>query len=90
MPSIARSSAGLAVIHQALLVSRIAAKLISLPQLYDNHNITTTFEQGATLSLNGVVIAAGTRLRKHLYQLGCELIDPSTAKGATALLATGT
>ncbi|TKA50032.1 hypothetical protein B0A53_06528 [Rhodotorula sp. CCFEE 5036] len=69
------------VIHQALLVPGIAANLISSLQLYDNHGVTTTFGQGATLSRNGVVIATGTLLRKHLYQLDGELIAPSTAKG---------
>ena len=83
-------SGRIVVIHQALLVPGIAANLISSSQLYDNHGVTTTFGQGATLSRNGVVIATGTRLRKHLYQLDGELIAPSTAKGATALLATGT
>ena len=83
-------SGRIVVIHQALLVPGIAANLISSSQLYDNHGVTTTFGQGATLSRNGVVIATGTRLRKHLYQLNGELIAPSTAKGATALLATGT
>jgi transposase InsO family protein len=83
-------SGRIVVIHQALLVPGIAANLISSSQLYDNHGVTTTFGQGATLSRNGVVIATGTRLRKHLYQLNGELIAPSAAKGATALLATGT
>ncbi|GAA5864036.1 hypothetical protein JCM3774_006358 [Rhodotorula dairenensis] len=75
------------VIHQALLVPEIAANLVLSSQLYDNHGITTTFGQGATLSRNGVVIATGTRLRMHLYQRDGELIAPSTAEGAIALLA---
>ncbi|GAA5958593.1 hypothetical protein JCM8115_002514 [Rhodotorula mucilaginosa] len=33
----------------------IAANLISSSQLYDNHGVTTTFGQGATLSRNGVL-----------------------------------
>ena len=82
-------SGRIVVIHQALLVPGIAANLISSSQLYDNHSVTTTFGQGATLLGNGVVIATDTRLRKHLYQLDGELIAPSTVNGATALLATG-
>ncbi|GAA5871002.1 hypothetical protein JCM3774_003500 [Rhodotorula dairenensis] len=80
-------SGRIVVIHQALLVPGIAANLISSSQLYENHVVTTTFGQGATLSRNGVVIATGTRLRRHLYQLDGELIALSMAKGATALLA---
>ena len=53
-------SGRIVVIHQALLVPGIAANLISSSQLYDNHGVTTTFGQGATLSRNGVVIATGT------------------------------
>ena len=77
-------SGRIVVIHQALLVPGIAAILILLLQLYNNHGVTTTFGQGATLSRNGVVFATGTRLRKHLYQLDGKLIAPSTAKGTTA------
>ena len=78
------------VIHQVLLVPGIAANLISLSQLYYYHGVMTTFGQGATLWRKGTVIATGTRLWKHLYQLNGELIAPSAAKGATTLLATGT
>ncbi|GAA5970924.1 hypothetical protein JCM8115_005499 [Rhodotorula mucilaginosa] len=81
-------SGRIVVIHQALLVPGIAANLISSSQLYDNHGVTTTFGQGATLSRNGVVIATGTRLRKHLYQLDGELIAPSTAKELLELVHT--
>ncbi|GAA5967612.1 hypothetical protein JCM8115_007001 [Rhodotorula mucilaginosa] len=81
-------SGRIVVIHQALLVPGIAANLISSSQLYDNHGVTTTFGQGATLSRNGVVIATGTRLRKHLYPLDGELIAPSTAKELLELVHT--
>ncbi|GAA5884701.1 hypothetical protein JCM3774_001880 [Rhodotorula dairenensis] len=80
-------SCRIVVIHQALLVPGIAANLVSSSELYNNHSLTTTFEQGATLSGNGAVIATGTRLRQRLYQLDGELIAPSTAEDATALLA---
>ena len=83
-------SGRIVVIHQALLMPGIAANLISTSQLYDSHGATTTFGQGDTFSRDGVVIATGTRLRKHLYQLDGELIAPSRAKGTTALLATRT
>ena len=84
------ASGRVVVIHQALLVPGIAANLLSTSQLYDNHGVTTTFGKEATLSRDGVVLATGSRLRKHLYQLDGELIAPASAEGAAALLATGT
>ncbi|GAA5888400.1 hypothetical protein JCM3774_002846, partial [Rhodotorula dairenensis] len=84
------ASGRIIVIHQALLVPGIAANLLSTSQSYDNHGVTTTFGKEATLSRDGVVLATGSRLRKHLYQLNGEFIAPASAKGAAALLATGT
>ncbi|GAA5869503.1 hypothetical protein JCM3774_001470 [Rhodotorula dairenensis] len=73
------------VIHQALLVPGIAVNLLSTSQLYDNHGVTTTFGKEATLSRDGVVLATGSRLRKHLYQLDGELIAPASAKDQCAI-----
>ncbi|GAA5993774.1 hypothetical protein JCM10908_006295 [Rhodotorula pacifica] len=84
------ASGRVVLVHQALLVPGIAANLLLSSQLYDNHGITTTFAEHATLLRNGNVIATGTRLSKHLYQLHGDLIPPAAAKGATALLASGT
>ncbi|GAA5993759.1 hypothetical protein JCM10908_002625 [Rhodotorula pacifica] len=88
--SVKLASGRVVSVHQALLVPGIAANLLLLSQLYDNHGITTTFAEHATLSRDGSVIATGTRLCKHLYQLDGALIPPAAAKRATALLASGT
>ncbi|GAA6026934.1 hypothetical protein JCM8202_005054, partial [Rhodotorula sphaerocarpa] len=87
--SVKLASGRIVSIHQALLVPGIAANLLSSSQLYDNHGVTSTFSEHATLSRDGSVIATGTRLRKHLYQLDGNFIAPVAAKGATALLASG-
>lgn len=83
------ASGRVVVIHQALLAPGIAANLLSTSQLYDNHGVTT-FGKEVTLLRDGVVLATGSRLRQHLYQLDGELIAPTSTKGAAALLASGT
>ncbi|KWU40977.1 hypothetical protein RHOSPDRAFT_37495, partial [Rhodotorula sp. JG-1b] len=64
----------------ALLVPGIAANLLSTSRLYNHHGVTTTFGKEATLSRDGVVLATGSRLRQHLYQLDGELIAPTSTK----------
>ncbi|KWU43031.1 hypothetical protein RHOSPDRAFT_26581 [Rhodotorula sp. JG-1b] len=74
------ASGRVVVIHQALLAPGIAANLLSTSQLYDNHGVTT-FGKEVTLLRDGVVLATGSRLRQHLYQLDGELIAPTSTKG---------
>lgn len=60
------ASGKMVVTHQALLVPSIAARLLLLSQLDNNHSFATIFEMDTTLSRDGVLSAARTSLRGHL------------------------
>ncbi|GAA5830367.1 hypothetical protein JCM3770_000664, partial [Rhodotorula araucariae] len=75
-------------LNGALLVPGISTTLISSAQLYDLHDVTTTFAKHATLTRNGVPLARGSRIGHGLYRLDGELVHPSpNTVGASALLA---
>ncbi|GAA5971756.1 hypothetical protein JCM3765_005605 [Sporobolomyces pararoseus] len=75
-------------VNKVLYVPGISHNLLSASQLFDLHNVTSTFGEGATLSRNGQVLATGTRLKNNLYKLDGTLVNPSSPSGASALLAT--
>lgn len=65
----------------------IATNLLLRPQLLDNHSVTTSFAQNATMERGGMISATGPHLRKNLYQGDGALVPPCEVQGATALLA---